>query len=125
MNDAMLRLALIAIAAITCLSGATQMLAPDRVLAIVAPATSGAEAHFFRTIGMFMLITGAMFGQSLIQRTDAPAISLWIGVQKLLAAVLVFWGWIAGYLLWLAVGVALFDLASGVLALIFWKRIGR
>lgn len=125
MNDALLRLTLIAIAAITCLSGAAQLLMPERILAVIAPVATGAEAHFFRTIGMFMLITGAMFGQSLVQRTDAPAISLWIAVQKLLAALLVFMGWIGGHFLWLALGVAAFDLASGVLALMFWQRIGR
>lgn len=125
MNDAALRLLLILVAAITLFSGTAQLLAPDRVLSLVAPEAAPAEAHFFRTVGMFMLITGAMFLQSLLQRTDAPAIPLWIAVQKLLAAVLVFIGWQNGYFLWLALGVAAFDLASGVLALLFWRRIGR
>lgn len=125
MNDALIRLALILMAAITVVSGAAQMLAPQRVLSIIAPTVAGSEAHLFRTIGMFMVITGAMFGQSLIQRTDAPAISLWIGVQKLAAALLVLMGWTKGYFVWLALLVAGFDLASGALALLFWRRIGR
>ncbi len=125
MNDALLRLVLILVAAITFLSGLTQLAAPERILAIIAPAAAGAEAHFFRTVGMFMMITGAMFCQSLVQRTDAPAISLWIAVQKLLAAALVFIGWLKGYFLWLALGVAAFDLASGMVAFLFWQRIGR
>lgn len=125
MNDALLRLALILIAAITVVSGAVQMIAPGWVLSIITPAASGAEPHMFRTIGMFMVITGAMFGQSLITRTDAPAISFWIGMQKLAAAWLVVSGWMQGHFLWMALGVAGFDLASGVLALLFWRRIGR
>lgn len=125
MNDALLRLILIVIAAITLISGATQMVAGGWVLGIIATSATGPEIHLFQTVGMFMVITGAMFLQSLVQRTDAPAISLWIAVQKFAAAVLVFIGWTKGYFIWLALGVAVFDFATGVLAFIFWRRLPR
>jgi hypothetical protein len=125
MNDALLRLILIIIALITVVSGATQLVAGTTVLGFITPSTTNAEVHLFGTVGMFMLITGAMFAQSLIQRTDAPAISLWIAVQKFAAAVLVFVGWLHGYFLWLALGVAAFDFFTGILAFLFWRRLPK
>ncbi len=125
MNDALLRLTLIIIAAITFLSGAAQLVAGEIILGFIAPTATGAEVHLFGTVGMFMVITGAMFCQSLIQRTDAPAISFWIAVQKIAAAGLVVIAWMKGYFLWLALGVAAFDFATGILAFLFWRRLPR
>ncbi len=125
MNDALLRLILIAIAAITFVSGAAQLVAGEMILGIIARSATGSEVHLFGTVGMFMVITGAMFFQSLIQRTDAPAISFWIAMQKFAAAVLVFIAWIKGYFLWLALGVAAFDFVTGILAFLFWRRLPR
>lgn len=125
MNDALLRLSLILIACITLVSGAAQMLAGERILQIIATTSTGPEVHLFQTVGMFMVITGAMFAQSLISRTDAPAISLWIAVQKFAAAGLVMAAYSKGYFLWLALGVAAFDFATGVLAFLFWRRLPR
>ena len=125
MNDALLRLILIVISAITFISGVAQLVAGERILGILAPAATGPEVHLFGTVGMFMAITGAMFCQSLIQRTDAPAIAFWIAVQKFAAAVLVFIAWTKGYFLWPALGVAAFDFATGALAILFWRRLPR
>jgi hypothetical protein len=123
MNDALVRLALILIAAVTVVSGLSQILAGKLVLGIIASGAEPAAVHLFATVGMFMAITGAMFLQSLLTRSGEPAIPLWIAVQKLAAAVLVTIAVINGYFLWLALGVAVFDAASGVLALIFWQRL--
>ncbi|MEO9824869.1 MAG: hypothetical protein ABJF50_10695 [Paracoccaceae bacterium] len=125
MNDALIRLALIVIAAITLISGATQMFAGEFILGIIATSATGPEVHLFQTVGMFMVITGAMFLQSLLLRTDAPAISLWISVQKFAAAILVLVAYLKGYFIWLALGVAIFDAFTGLLALIFWQRLPR
>jgi hypothetical protein len=125
MNDALLRLILILIATITFISGAAQLVAGEMILGLIATSATGPEVHLFGTVGMFMVITGAMFCQSLIQRSDAPAISLWIAVQKFAAAVLVVIAWMKGYFLWLALGVAVFDFATGILAFVFWRRLPR
>lgn len=125
MNDALLRLALIVIAAITVASGAAQLAFGERILSIIASSSTPAEVHLFGTVGMFMFITGAMFLQSLVTRSREPSIPLWISVQKLAAAVLVFWGWSSGFFLWITLGVAVFDAATGVLALVFWRRLPR
>ena len=116
MNDALLRLTLIVIAAITLVSGAAQLAAGKLILSVIAPSATGPEVHLFSTVGMFMVITGAMFCQSLISRTDAPAISFWIAVQKLAAAVLVFIAWMKGYFLWFALGVVVIDIGKGAVA---------
>lgn len=125
MNDALLRLSLIIIAAITVISGTTQLVAPGTVLGMIAPSHNEADAHLFRTVGMFMVITGAMFLQSLVARSREPAIPLWIAVQKFAAAVLVLVAWASGLFLAITLLVAAFDAATGVLALVFWRRLPR
>ncbi|MBL3554221.1 hypothetical protein [Rhodovulum sulfidophilum] len=125
MNDAFLRLCLIAIAAITVISGAAQMIAGQTVMAIIATSATPTEVHLFATIGMFMVITGAMFLQSLLTRSPESAIPLWIAVQKLAAAILVAMAFANGYFRWLALGVAGFDALSAALAFLFWQRMPR
>lgn len=122
MNDALLRLPLIVIAGITVISGAAQIVAPATVLGIIGADSGPASRHLFATVGMFMVITGAMFLQALVTRSAEPAVPLWIGVQKLSAAALVGWGVVKGLFGMLALAVAGFDLATGVLALLFLAR---
>lgn len=125
MNDSLLRLSLMIIAAITLVSGAAQLFMGPFVLDVIATSATGPEVHLFQTVGMFMVITGAMFLQSLIRRSDAPEIAFWIAVQKFAAAVLVVIAFLKGYFIWLALGVAVFDAATGVLAFMFWRRLPR
>lgn len=125
MNDALIRLLLIVIAAVTVLSGLAQLFAPDFVLSIVAREPNALGAHLFATVGMFMAITGAMFLQSLFARSAESAIPLWIGVQKIAAAILVGWAVASGLFTPLATGVAAFDAVTGVIAFIFWRRLRR
>jgi len=125
MNDALIRLLLILVAVVTVVTGVTQLAAPAWVLAFIATAPGALGLHFFATVGMFMVITGAMFLQSLLARSAEPAIPFWIGMQKIAAAVLVSWAVMRGLLAPLAYAVALFDAVSGVIAFIFWNRLPR
>lgn len=125
MNDALIRLLLIFIAAITVVSGVAQLVVPSFVLGLIATAGPAPAPHLFATIGMFMAITGAMFLQSLLTRSTERAVPLWIGVQKLAAAGLVGLGVLRGLFGVLALGVAGFDLLSGLIALLFLARMGR
>lgn len=125
MNDALIRLVLIVIAAVTIVSGLTQLIAPGKVLEFIARDTAALSAHLFATVGMFMVITGAMFLQSLLKRSTETAIPFWIGVQKAAAAVLVGWAVVRGLFAPLSLGVAAFDAASGLLAFVFWNRLPR
>ena len=125
MSDTLLRLLLILIAATTVISGAAQLLAPDFVLSFIAKDKSPLTLQFFATVGMFMVITGAMFLQSLLKRSSETAIPLWIGVQKAAAAGLVAWAIMRGLLLPIAYVVAGFDAITAVLTFIFWHRLRR
>jgi hypothetical protein len=125
MSDASIRLLVILIAATTVASGAAQLLAPDWVLSFIANDKSPLTLQFFATVGMFMVITGAMFLQSLLTRSSESAIPLWIGVQKAAAAVLVAWAVLRGLLLPIAYGVAAFDAITAVIAFVFWHRLRR
>lgn len=125
MNDAMLRLVLIIISIITLLSGLSQLFIGDFVYRQIATTPSPSSIHLFQTIGMFMVITGAMFFQSLLSRSNERSIPLWIAVQKFAAAVLVYIAWHKGFFVTLSLGVAVFDAVTGLLALIFWKRLPR
>ncbi|HVQ09058.1 MAG TPA: hypothetical protein VMS43_11560 [Allosphingosinicella sp.] len=125
MNDTFIRLLLILTAVSTVISGLVQMVAPGFVLGIIGADASAPSQHLFRTVGMFMLITGAMFLQALLSQSKESSIPLWIGVQKLAAAALVGWGVYAGLFGGLALGVAAFDLLTGILAFIFLARLSK
>ena len=125
MNDAVLRLSLIVIAAVTVLSGLAQVIAPAFVLEIVGADSATLPAHLFRTVGMFMAVTGAMFLQTLLSQSEERAVPLWIAVQKYAAAGLVGFAVLRGLFGTIALGVAAFDLATAVLTSIFVMRIGK
>jgi|GraSoiStandDraft_15_1057317.scaffolds.fasta_scaffold476712_2 hypothetical protein len=125
MNDALIRLLLILIAAVTAITGLTQLVAPGFILGFIATTPDALGLHFFATVGMFMVILGAMFLQSLLNRSNEAAIPFWIGVQKIAAAILVSWAIVRGLLAPLAYLVAGFDAITGVIALIFWRRLPR
>ena len=125
MNDSLLRLALLLIGAITVVSGLAQLLAPGFVLAVIGGDTAPAATQGFATVGMFMVVTGAMLVQDLWRRSGEPTVPLWIGVQKVAAAALVGLGVMRDLFAPLALGVAAFDLVSGVLAFVFVARLKR
>lgn len=125
MNDSLLRLALLIIGAVTVVSGLGQLLAPGFVLTIIGGDTAPAAAQGFATVGMFMVVTGAMLMQDLWRRSGQPTVPFWIGVQKVAAAALVGMGVSRGLFAPLALGVAAFDLVSGGLAFVFVARIRR
>ncbi|MDE1148857.1 MAG: hypothetical protein PW843_20005 [Azospirillaceae bacterium] len=123
MSESTLRLLLLAIAAITFLSGLTQWVAPGFVLSVVAADTSALSRQLFATVGMFMLITGGMFFQSLRANSPEPAIPFWIAAQKSFAAALVAYAVFEGIFLPISLGVAALDALSGVLAFLYWRRV--
>ncbi len=125
MNDALIKLVLMVIAGITIVSGLSQIAVPAAVLHLIGADAGETSRQLFATTGMCMVITVAMFLQALLTRSREPAIPLWIGVQKLAAAVLVCWGWSNGLFGALALVVAGFDLATGILVLVFLSRMKR
>lgn len=116
------RRAVAAIAAITVLTGASQMAAGALLLAWIAPAPSLTAAHLFATVGMFMVLFGAATLHAQRRREALPLVLLWGCLQKLLASVLVAWGVGRGVFAPLALLVAAFDFASGLLYLDLRRR---
>jgi hypothetical protein len=109
MSDFVLRVVLAVIGAITVLSGLLLLVAPDWTLHFIAQDQTALAGHLFATVGMFMVITGALFLQSLLTHSNEPAIPFWIGVQKAASAVLMAWAILRGLLFPLAYLVAGFD----------------
>ncbi|MET7458003.1 hypothetical protein ABZT03_40395 [Streptomyces sp. NPDC005574] len=120
-----LRLVLLAIAAVTVVTGACQLIAPGPVLRLLATGPDDPSAlslHFFATVGMFMVVVGGLLAQQLLTR-EAPGFPLlWVGLQKFGAFALVTVGVARGLLIAAALLVALFDLATAGLCGLLWRR---
>lgn len=109
------------IAIVTILSGAVQMCWPSLVLTIVGGEAGATARHFFGTIGMFMLLFGGLMLHG-VYSNSAPAL-LWASLQKFGAVVAVGLGIYHSIFAPLAAVVAGFDLLSGLLAIIYWRKI--
>jgi hypothetical protein len=125
MIDFSLRALLAIIAVSTVLTGLLLLLAPDWLLGIIAYDHTAMAAHFFATVGMFMVITGAMFLQTLLARSREPAVPFWIGVQKAAGAALVAWAVVRGLLIPLSYLVVAFDAFTALLVFVLWRRLAR
>ncbi|MBN1209218.1 MAG: patatin-like phospholipase family protein [Myxococcaceae bacterium] len=112
-----LRLALAAIAIATVVSGAVQLIAPGFVLGFLEAEASPSSRHFFGIVGMFMVLFGGLLLHALARPKENPAAFVWAGLQKLGACAAVGLGVARGLFSPLALGVAGFDLLSGLLVL--------
>lgn len=116
----------------TLISGLVQMIHPALVLHLVSAEVTPATQQWFGTIGMFMALFGGMLLHVLFQRdlfaTHPPSsvpspVFLWAGLQKLFASVAVGIG-VSHHLIGaLALGIAGFDLLSGILILVFLRML--
>lgn len=122
MSDSLIRRTLVAISALTVVSGAAQALAPRRLLRVLMAEEDAAARHFFGTIGMFMVVVGGALLNALLRPGREPIIVFWAALQKLGAAVAVGLGVRRRIFSPLALGVAFFDLLSGLLAAEHWRR---
>jgi hypothetical protein len=114
---------LAAIAVGTCLAGGTQIVAPSFVLGIVGGSQEPAARFFFALVGMFMLLFGGLALHALFSPADHPVPILWAALQKLGAAVAVWIGVQSQIFSSLALAIAGFDFITGVLLMIYWRRI--
>ncbi|MEK6210054.1 MAG: patatin [Pseudomonadota bacterium] len=121
--EKLLNRVLIMISILTVLSGLTQMFFPGLVLRIMSAELTPTTTHFFATVGMFMVGFGGVFLQSLLSGKPDPVVAFWASMQKFGAAVMVGLGVMHGLFSWLALGVAGFDLLSGLLAILYWRKI--
>jgi hypothetical protein len=122
-----LRLVLLAIAAVTVVTGACQMVAPGLVLELLSTdsASSSLSRHLFATVGMFMIVIGGLLAQQLLSPRAPSFPLLWVGLQKFGAFALVTAGVARDLFTGLALLVALFDLATAGLCWLLWHRAPR
>jgi hypothetical protein len=119
-----LRGALLAIAVLTALSGTIQMLQPGFVLRLVGGPDGPALRFFFGILGMFMLLFGGLDFQALRAPAASQVLPLrWAAYQKLGAAGAVGLGVLRGFFGSLALLVAAFDLLTGILFLVYLRRL--
>jgi hypothetical protein len=103
------------IAWITVLTGASQLAFPARLLPFLNVDPTAGAAQLFATVGMFMVLFGGAVLHAQAQRAALSVVLLWAGLQKIGAAVLVGWAVSRSVFAPLALLVAAFDFASGVL----------
>lgn len=113
------------IAAVTVLSGLVQVVWPNFVLDIIGGEVNSTTRHFFGIVGMFMIFFGGLLYHALISNKQQKVAVLWCGVQKFGAAGAVTLGVTRDLFSWLALGVAGFDLLSGILIFMYWYSIQR
>ena len=113
------------IAAGTVITGAAQLIAPRTVLALIGGALTDDAAYSFAIVGMFMVIIGALLVHTLFDSADHPIVALWAAVQKLGASAAVGLGVLDDRFAPIALAVAVFDLTSGGLLLVYLARLRR
>ena len=113
----------VAVALITVISGAVQMVRPQFVLGLVGAATSPGADHFFAIVGMFMVLFGGLAWHGVVSGS-APAL-LWSALQKFGAVAAVALGVYNGVFGALALAVGAFDLASALVMIAYWRRLAR
>ncbi len=106
-----------AIAALTVLTGAIQILWPSPILWILDAERGPAALHFFGLVGMFMALFGGMLLHALFSGENQPIVTLWAGLQKFGAVAGVGLGVAHGIFAPLALLVAGFDFISALLIL--------
>ncbi len=114
----------VAIGAITVVTGCIQILWPAPILTLLSVQQSPAALHFFGLVGMFMALFGGALLQALLGRQPSPVVVLWAGLQKFGAVAGVGIGVMHGIFAPLALIVTLFDFVSGVLIMAYLRRLG-
>lgn len=116
-------LLVIIISVVTIVSGLTQVVAPAFVLGFIGADITPTSAHFFAIVGMFMALFGGMLLHAVYSAYPNHVAILWAAFQKLGAFLAVGIGVIHDIFAPIAVGVAFFDLFSGILFLYYLKNL--
>jgi len=117
-----LNLLVIAISLATIASGLAQVVAPSFILRLIGGEITPSTAHFFGIIGMFMALFGGLMLHAVYSAYPSVAI-LWCALQKIGASVAVVIGIVNGIFSFVASGVAVFDLFSGILFLYYLRTL--
>ncbi len=109
----------------TIVSGAVQLVNPAFVLGFIEGDINPASKHFFAIVGMFMVLFGGLMIHAIYSAKPQPSAILWSAFQKLGAFAAVSLGIIKGIFSILAIGVAGFDLFSGLLFLYYLRSMPK
>lgn len=123
MTDSLIRRSLVAISALTVVSGAIQAVGPRWLLRFLRAEEDATARHLFGTIGMFMVVVGGGLLNALVRPGRQPVIVFWAALQKIAAFLAVALGVRRRIFSPIALGIAFFDLLSGLLAAEYWRRI--
>ena len=120
----LLRAVLVFIAWATVVSGLVQLFWPGFILTLVGGDQAPSSRHFFGIVGMFMVLFGGALAQGLRAAPVDRIVLFWAGLQKLGAAVAVGLGVERHLFAPIALGVAGFDLLSGILVFVYRAKTG-
>jgi hypothetical protein len=118
-----LRLALLAIAAGTFLSGIVLIAAQGFVLDLLSAPTTTSDRLFFGIIGMFMAVVGGALTQTLLRPPPSRLVVGWSAVQKLGASAAMSLAVVLDVFSYWGLALAVFDFSSALLAIGYWWRI--
>ena len=116
---------LMAISCATVASGLIQVMAPSFILTHIHAQTTPTSNYFFRIIGMFMVLFGAMLIHALPSLRPQPVPIFWAAAQKFGAFFAVSIAVLHHVFSPLALAIAVFDLICGFLILNFWRQMSR
>jgi hypothetical protein len=119
------RRALLAVGALTVLTGAVQVATPQTLLQVLDVEDSPATRQLFGTVGMFMVIVGGLLFGALRRPEARRDVLFGASMQKLGAAGAVAIGVRRSVFSPRALLVAGFDFCSGLLALDYLRRLHR
>lgn len=118
-----LRVIILIISMITFFSGVMQVFSPGYVLNFVGAEINVTTKQMFATVGMFMVLFGAMMVHALYHEDDNRVVVIWSAFQKLGASVAVTIGILNHVFMPIAGLVAAFDLASCILFFVYLKSL--
>ncbi len=107
-----LRITVLAIGAVTVVSGGAQVAAPRFVLGMIGAETSATSAQLFATVGAFMVVVGGALTHVSVKGSELQVVLFWSAVQKFMAVAAVSLGVAVGVFGRPALVVAAFDLLS-------------
>ena len=111
---------LVSIGAITIVSGVAQCIVPDPLLEVLTPEMASTSRHFLSITGVLTASFGALLVHALMTSDWQHVAVLWIGIQKILAAIAVGLAIRANVFSTLALWAAGFDLVAGIMIAAFW-----
>jgi hypothetical protein len=120
----MLKNVLVAVAAMTLLTGVVSAARPALSANLfVEPTTTESGVFMVVVASALLAVFGAALLHALLSGDDHPLVILWTSVEKLVAAACWTAGLLHRTLLPMAASLIVFDLLAGTLGLWYWRRL--